>query len=41
MDYKPMKDRWKEDKASDFIVEKPKIKLEPIPAAGAKNKEKE
>ena len=30
MEYKPMAERWKEEKASDFIVERPKIKLEPV-----------
>lgn len=30
MSHKSLKDRWAEETADDFIVEKPKIKLEPI-----------
>ena len=30
MQYKSLQDRWSEESASDFLVEKPKIKLEPI-----------
>lgn len=30
MEYKPLAERWKEEKASDFIVTPPKVKLEPV-----------
>lgn len=31
MSHKSLKDRWAEETADDFIIEKPSIKLEPIP----------
>ena len=31
MSHKSLTERWKDEKASDFIVKKPEIELEPIP----------
>lgn len=38
MQYKSLHERWNDETASDFIVEKPKIKLEPIKPAKKKSK---